>query len=111
MRYCTATLTELPMLLLNAEPVFTASMAAASGIWMCAAMGVSSVTLGVVRCIIVAAAKAAADAAAAPYEKPELLGGAMHHLTEHLRLDPGTSKKTQVIEWLQRPHAYAVFGP
>jgi hypothetical protein len=52
----------------------------------------------------VAAAKAAADRAAAPYEKPELLGGAMHHLTERLRLDPGTSKKIQVIEWLQRPN-------
>jgi hypothetical protein len=28
----------------------------------------------------------------------------MHHLTEHLRVDPGTSKKAQVIEWLKRPN-------
>jgi hypothetical protein len=37
-------------------------------------------------------------------DRPALLGGAMHHLPEHLRVDPGTSKKTQVIEWLQRPN-------
>jgi hypothetical protein len=39
----------------------------------------------------VRAAKAEADRAAAeaaPAEKPALLGGAMHHLTERLRVDP-----------------------